>query len=186
MTNREKILIGALVLIIVIVGVIGSIFAPDYKKVTKENVTLKTTVDTLSKSVTQLQAELVKSKEALTKSYVSWKSKIPVFSPSGEIAYAETSGRSFNMSSVKEQMEQSVKDMTEVQASTHSEAVTVIKKSETVTKRGFAEVGAGMSTNKEACLFMGVKVIGPLGVWGVAASDKVIPKRGEFGAKLAL
>jgi len=186
MTNREKILIGILAVVLLAIGVIGSIFAPDYKSVKKENITLKTTNDTLSKSVSQLQSELIKSKETLSKSYVSWKSKIPVFSPFGQIAYAETSGRSFNMSSAKEQMEQSVKDLSQTVASSHTEAVTVIKQSETVTKRGFAEFGVGVSTDKQYGILMGVKLIGPWGAWGTAEGVGIVPKRGTCGAKLTI
>jgi hypothetical protein len=140
----RKLFIGSVV-ILVILALLGTFFGYSYKKVTKENTTLKTEIDTLTKQV--------ESKYSFTVT------KEPVLLD-GKVFYKTTT--------------QYIKSTLAMTTSTHSTSVSIVTKTVTVTKKDFATFGVGRNLDQDICFTIQRNLIDtPIGNLGVELTPNI-------------
>lgn len=160
-----------LVAVIILLAVLGSIFAPAYKSVIKERTTLQEINETLLTRISVQQSEIHRLSSSKATHRIKGSLKEPV-EIGGIVAYREAKWEASDTSDVRSAV---VDALSSVQSSTQSSSQSVSMdtiKSATIIKRQTVGVGLGYGVGGKKWGLLTGRVIGPLSAWGAASWDK--------------
>jgi hypothetical protein len=167
---------------IILMAVLGSIFAPAYKQKTKEVDSWKETSNCYQLKYQEQVAVNQRLRESLSKHSHIETVKEPVFN-NGQVAYRETFIQTEDVDSAKESVSQSMSQAQHNQAAEANSYSQASIKETTTTKRAKFDVGIGYSTDQKVCGMLGYGSL--LGVWIVGKSNMKSLTEGLGGVKLS-
>lgn len=165
--KTKLILIG----VIIIMAVLGSIFAPAYKSVVKERTTLKDINDTLLTRISVQQQEITRLSSSKATHRIKGSLREPV-EIGGQIAYREAKWEASDTSDVRSAVVDALSSVRYQSESVSNSSSVDTERSQTIIKRQTVGVGLGYGVGGKKWGLLTGRVVGPLSAWGAASWDK--------------